>query len=130
MKDSESESVSKVPILGDIPIIGWLFKSRELKKEKTNLLVFLTPKVIRNATDNSLVLNEKLDERIDFIRKGGGKDPYGRKTEALRAKTARAGSPAPQSEPIITEPSLDPAPIELQNSEEPSINEPSLEQEL
>ena len=130
MKDSESESISKVPILGDIPIIGWLFKSRKLEKSKTNLLVFLTPKVIRNENDNSLVLNEKLDERIDFIRKSGGKDPYGRKTEALRAKTARAGSPAPQSEPIISEPSLEQTPTEIPMSEEPSINEPSLEQEL
>src|SRR5690606_6775536 len=45
MKDRESESISKVPLLGDLPIIGWLFKGRQATVEKVNLLVFLTPKI-------------------------------------------------------------------------------------
>jgi len=41
----------KVPLLGDIPILGWLFKSQNIKRTKTNLLVFLTPHIIRDAED-------------------------------------------------------------------------------
>ncbi len=43
---SEQEDVSKVPLLGDIPFAGNLFKSRTLKTEKTELLVFLTPRTL------------------------------------------------------------------------------------
>ncbi len=41
----------KVPVLGDIPILGRLFRSNGVTKEKTNLLVFITPKIIHNAKE-------------------------------------------------------------------------------
>ena len=68
MQEEETESVTKVPLLGDIPILGWLFKSRQIDKVKKNLLVFITPQVIRTAKDSLDLLNQKLDERIDFIK--------------------------------------------------------------
>ena len=68
MQEEESESITKVPLLGDIPIIGWLFKNRQIDKVKKNLLVFITPQVIRTASDGLRLLNKKLDERIKFIR--------------------------------------------------------------
>jgi type IV pilus assembly protein PilQ len=48
---SETESVNKVPFLGDIPYLGALFRNKTRASNKTELLVFLTPKVItdRNA---------------------------------------------------------------------------------
>ncbi|WP_026362203.1 type II secretion system secretin GspD [Geopsychrobacter electrodiphilus] len=46
---------SKVPFFGDIPLIGWLFRSTGTTSEKTNLLVFITPRVIHNATEMSEV---------------------------------------------------------------------------
>ena len=46
---SEQEDVSKVPLLGDIPIAGNLFKSRTVKTEKTELLVFLTPRTLSDV---------------------------------------------------------------------------------
>ncbi|MGK0502039.1 MAG: general secretion pathway protein D [Alteromonadaceae bacterium] len=49
------ESVSKVPLLGDIPIIGNLFKSTSTSKRKRNLMVFLKPTIVRDgATMNSI----------------------------------------------------------------------------
>ena len=47
----ETESVNKVPVLGDIPYVGALFRNKTRSSNKTELLVFLTPKVItdRNA---------------------------------------------------------------------------------
>ena len=45
------DNVTKVPLLGDIPILGWLFKSTHTEEIKTNLLVFITPTIIRNSED-------------------------------------------------------------------------------
>lgn len=84
MKDADNEAVKKIPILGDIPILGWLFKSKVTDKQKMNLLVFLTPKIIRNSQDNSDLLNNRLNDRIDFIQQNlSGRDPYGAHVDAL-----------------------------------------------
>ena len=69
MKDEETEIISKFPILGDIPILGWLFKTKDIKKEKKNLLVFITPTIIKNTSDHKRVFKDKVDERIDFLKK-------------------------------------------------------------
>ena len=42
-----TENASKIPGLGDIPIIGKLFRSRSVNKSKTELLVMVTPKLVR-----------------------------------------------------------------------------------
>jgi general secretion pathway protein D len=49
MQEREEENITKVPLLGDIPLLGYLFKSKSARKEKTNLLVFLTPHIIKDA---------------------------------------------------------------------------------
>ncbi len=90
VRNQETETVSKVPILGDIPVLGWLFKSNESRNDKINLMVFLTPKVIRNAQDHKDNLAKTLDERVEFIKDVGSKDPYGRKIDQLRGYTADA----------------------------------------
>ena len=46
---TDRASLSKVPFLGDVPILGNLFKSRGRTKEKAELLIFVTPKVMRVA---------------------------------------------------------------------------------
>jgi len=45
------ESVTKVPFLGDIPFLGWLFKRTSTQEEKTNLLIFINPTIIKDAED-------------------------------------------------------------------------------
>jgi general secretion pathway protein D len=44
-----------VPVLGDVPIVGDLFKTRTRERKKTNLMVFLRPVVIRDAAQNELL---------------------------------------------------------------------------
>jgi type IV pilus assembly protein PilQ len=44
--DSETESDTGVPFLADIPLLGWLFKSNSKQKTKTELLIFITPKIV------------------------------------------------------------------------------------
>ena len=46
MKQSDSKSVEKLPILGDLPIIGWLFRKETVSKETKNLEIFITAKVV------------------------------------------------------------------------------------
>jgi len=67
--DKFTETETKVPLLGDIPLLGWLFKSRKKEREKTNLYVFLTPHVINNKVDAEN-LYQKKKEHIDEIGKG------------------------------------------------------------
>ena len=67
--DSFSKTEYKVPILGDIPLLGWLFKSRKTQREKTNLFVFLTPHVINNKADAQKIHNEK-KEKIGEVKTG------------------------------------------------------------
>jgi type IV pilus assembly protein PilQ len=42
----EGETVNKVPLLGDVPVLGHLFKNKTRTTSKTELLIFLTPKVV------------------------------------------------------------------------------------
>jgi general secretion pathway protein D len=78
-RDVETETVKKIPILGDIPILGWLFKSSQAQKTKTNLLVFLTPRIIREYEGVRAVLDKKLKERDDFLETNTGGDDAARK---------------------------------------------------
>ena len=60
--ERQDNDVSKVPWLGDIPILGWLFKSTGDKVTKTNLLVFLTPHIVRNEHQLAAVSIRKREE--------------------------------------------------------------------
>lgn len=93
MQDKDDEQVTKIPVLGDIPILGWLFKSKTSTKEKRNLLVFITPKIVRNADDNAQVLNQKLNERIEFIQRNlNGRDPFGETIDTLPRRAVKEQS--------------------------------------
>lgn len=48
-KNETSESMGKIPLLGDLPYVGALFRNKENKSEKTELLIFITPKLVRNS---------------------------------------------------------------------------------
>lgn len=51
IQDRDTETVNKIPLLGDIPILGWLFKTKSARREKTNLMIVLTPRIIRGAQE-------------------------------------------------------------------------------
>ncbi|PID43135.1 MAG: type II secretion system protein GspD [Proteobacteria bacterium] len=57
--DDVRSSINKVPLLGDIPYLGELFRSTEVKKSKRNLIVFLRPTILRDK-DQSRVVSEQL----------------------------------------------------------------------
>ena len=47
--DSDGTSVVKVPILGDIPIVKWLFRDTSKKHQSTRLYIFITPRIMRDV---------------------------------------------------------------------------------
>ena len=57
--DEVSDTESKVPLLGDIPVIGFLFRTENTTKSKQNLMVFLRPTILRDHKDATFVTNEK-----------------------------------------------------------------------
>lgn len=78
IRDDVSESESKVPLLGDIPFLGALFRSTSTMVTKQNLLVFLKPTILRDKESTRAVTNEKFDELWQLnlsIREGQGEDP-------------------------------------------------------
>ena len=64
IQDDTSDGVEKVPGLGDIPLIGNLFKYQKRQRKKTNLMVFLRPVVVRNREQQMSLTAD----RYDFIR--------------------------------------------------------------
>lgn len=62
MQEKDEDTITKVPILGDIPILGWLFKYKTAGKKKTNLLVFLTPHIVKEAEHLAKITDDKKKE--------------------------------------------------------------------
>jgi general secretion pathway protein D len=61
LQDDYAESQQKVPVLGDVPIIGNLFKSQTRNRRKTNLMVFLRPVVVRDAAMSDALSLDRYD---------------------------------------------------------------------
>jgi general secretion pathway protein D len=68
IENSPARSENKVPLLGDIPLLGWLFKYQTQSRQKTNLLVFLTPRVVKESDDAASFAKEK-EARFDPLQK-------------------------------------------------------------
>jgi len=106
IKDTDRDQTTKVPVLGDIPLLGWLFKSTNQSKEKINLMVFITPKIVRNPSDSQALVETKINQRIDFIQRNmAGRDPDGHYVDELprpkSSKAAPAKSEENQEEPAV-----------------------------
>ncbi len=72
LQDDEEINLAKVPILGDIPILGKAFQSKGKSRQKTNLMVFLRPTIIRNASDARPLTQRSLDRiRFEDLQQSG-----------------------------------------------------------
>ncbi len=60
--DSMTQTIYKVPCLGDIPLLGWLFRTNSQAKDKTNLYVFLTPRVVANPAEARAIYEIKKEQ--------------------------------------------------------------------
>jgi general secretion pathway protein D len=59
IRDDKVEVVKKVPLIGDIPYLGWLFKWKRDQIQKTNLLIFLKPHIVSNQQELDKLTEEK-----------------------------------------------------------------------
>jgi general secretion pathway protein D len=96
--DSATKSENSVPVLGKIPILGWLFKNKNDETIRTNLYVFLTPRVIKNPAEAQDIFQQK-KEQIDTIKEGN-----------IKFNEKKAGESAAQI--TISEPIQEPASAE------------------
>lgn len=64
LDDNERRTIEKIPLLGDIPGLGQLFRSRAKSREKTNLMVFIRPTILRNTED----ARKLAERRYGYIR--------------------------------------------------------------
>jgi len=117
MSDKVDESVSKVPLLGDIPVLGWLFKSKTFKTIKTNLIILLKPQVIGTSVSSGNMIKDRLNKRDKFIDDHlGGKDEIAPQLEEITGKVDQQVTRAESEEPFERyrnndEPEDEPAPV-------------------
>ena len=63
-----SDILRKTPVLGSIPAVGWAFKKKDKSTRQVELMVFLRPKVVRNAEDAKQLLDD-LDKKAPLMKK-------------------------------------------------------------
>ena len=96
VRDNITLSEKKIPLLGDIPWLGWLFRSQTRTTEKLNLLVFLTPHLVRDDAD-MVELNARKAKDLNTLQRDNRiEEPTKLKQDVLE-RLERHGIPAPPS---------------------------------
>jgi general secretion pathway protein D len=67
--DTNTDNENKVPGLGDVPLLGWLFKNQNESNNRTNLFIFITPRVIKNPQEGARIYRQKQEE-FNSIKEG------------------------------------------------------------
>ena len=105
--DEFQETESRVPLLGRIPLLGNLFKSTSRTKSKTNLMVFIRPKILRDGVQTAIETNAKYNYMRDI---------------QLQGVSATGGQPVLPSVDSYRTP--EPEPIDLREPDEDTEGEP------
>jgi general secretion pathway protein D len=107
MRDKEVSSFSKVPLLGDIPVLGWLFKNQSRNVEKVNMLFFMTPRILapyeKVAGSNTQEVIEKRNKHLETILDKDTKDPFKGQTDEIQVK-AQSQTKGALYDPSYTKP--------------------------
>jgi general secretion pathway protein D len=104
IQDSQTGGEQRVPFLGRIPVIGEAFRTRSAKKTKTNLMVFIQPRILRDGLDATIETNQKYNYIRDQQRRLGPQ----REVLPLLPGEQRAELPPL---PAPTAPAVPPAPV-------------------
>ena len=83
--NTETEVETKVPILGDLPLLGLLFQGQRSSSRKTNMLIFLTPHIVDAPEDLEEVYRIKWAQRQEYIKRfyGKGRDRAAKEMKKL-----------------------------------------------
>ncbi len=129
METNDTVSEDKIPVLGDIPLIGALFRSKVKTKQKTNLLIFLTPHIIDSPEDLSQVYRVKMLQREEFLKRFYGKSALeqGKEMDSLLRYSMNLSDqpkayqdkadPPPEEEVMITPQGERPVPAAMEGEE-------------
>ena len=115
ISDAYNDALTKVPYLGDIPFLGWLFKSTSTSLRKINLLVFLTPHVIRTGEDLEYTTISKREEFRENSSENLSLDDMEMEEEQAREEAAEAAGtiyePEDRGTPVRRAPAEAPGPV-------------------
>ncbi len=109
MRDRFTDSVSKVPFLGDVPVLGKLFRNTTTEKTKTNLMVFIHPMIMRDVLSGDHYTHQKYNKLkkaqslSNVTRRGILKDKATEFPADLRHNLAQKLTPAQKRQIIIRE---------------------------
>jgi Flp pilus assembly secretin CpaC len=117
LQDEQTKAATKVPILGDIPIIGYAFQEKLKARTKRNLLVFVTPTIIDQQYGTGL------EDQIDGLHHSGEEyaDPNGWRNNAKGAVRIRP-TPQRQLAADYPKPGIPPAPAHVETTEEGRVD--------
>jgi general secretion pathway protein D len=116
IEDTFSDSVQKVPLLGDIPLLGHLFKATSTTNDKQNLMVFIHPVILRDAATSSYATNSKYSflraKQIEYEINDRGLIKNGAKLlpDLDELVTQIPGSAAPTTSPVSVDQLLQQSP--------------------
>jgi general secretion pathway protein D len=121
IRDNVQSIENKVPFLGDIPILGWLFKYKTTSVDKVNLLIFITPYIIKNEDDAAEITRRKGDALEKFRDENNiPKKDMGNLIESRK--------PAPVTKETGTAPALSVAPAPVEPSAPGPVETPAADQ--
>jgi type II secretory pathway component GspD/PulD (secretin) len=95
ISDQLTRSRSQVPVLGDLPVIGFLFRSRNNTRAKQNLVALLTPHIVKRSADLERLTRQRMDDyynaNVDAIfEKGFVKRIKGKRQQRTEGPVTRA----------------------------------------
>lgn len=93
VRDNLSISERKVPLLGDIPLLGWLFRFQSRQIEKLNLLVFLTPTLVRDEVD-MVDLNARKSADLNTLQRENRIEESTKLKQEILEKLERPSAPS------------------------------------
>lgn len=97
VRDNISISERKVPLLGDIPLLGWLFRFQSRQTEKLNLLVFLTPQLVRDEID-MVELNARKAKELNVLQRENRVEESTRLKQDILERLERPGPASSNSD--------------------------------
>jgi general secretion pathway protein D len=115
IQDSQTDGTDKLPVAGDIPIIGQLFRYDKRQRTKTNLLIFIKPTVVRSNPQGRTLTSERYDYIMNEQEQNTGKPLWfwnGPTTPPLPPEGVMPGTPAsvPPAPPPVIFPAPSPPP--------------------
>ena len=121
--DEYSQSQEKVPLLGDIPLLGNLFRNTSRSRKKTNLMVFLRPTVLRDATSTQQLSQDRY-EAIRGVQQSAQPDPNLLMRNVNAAPVLPGfGAPLPPTQPnVVIVPGSKPELVDFTRPNRPTVD--------